>query len=109
MKIQFIPILTSITSLVAAATSDADVALSPRAAANQITTVCCNKGDLDLARVQLGEAARAKSSGDYSVVISGGVKDADLTRGVNALGLAAKSKASGSSIPSGGVQIAPLK
>jgi hypothetical protein len=60
-------------------------------------------------KVQLGEAARAKSSGDFSVVISGGTKDVDLVHGRNNLGIAAKVKATGGSISSRNIQLAPLK
>lgn len=88
--------------------ANADTLLSPRAEANR-SRIVSSGGDADLARVPLGAAARAKSSGDHSVVASGGIKDGDLVRGVNSLGFAARAKATGSSPAGRGIQVAPLK
>lgn len=88
--------------------ANADTLLSPRAEANQIRFVSSG-GDADLARIPLGAASRAKSSGDHSVVASGGIKDRDLARGLNSLGLAARSKATGGSPSGAGIRVAPLK
>ena len=108
MKTKFLLVTATLAATALVNTAQADIALSPRAQANQIRVVPAG-GDLDLTRVALGAAARAKSSGDHSVAITGGAKDQDLVRGLNSLGVAAKSKATGVSGAASNFQVAPLK
>lgn len=86
------------------------VALSPRAQANQIRVVSGSGNENTvLAGRELGAAARAKASGQHPVTAATSVaKDIDLARGQNALGFAAKAKATGRTGGSD-FQVAPLK
>ena len=88
--------------------ADKKVALSPRAQANQIQTVSGSTQNLVAGR-DLGSGAKAKASGENSSgAARTAAKNMDFARGQNALGVAAKGKASGRT---GGteIQLAPLK
>ena len=84
------------------------VALSPRAQANQIQMVSGSTENLVAGR-ELGSGAKAKASGENSFVAAKtSAKDTDFARGRNALGVAAKQKASGRA-GDAEIQLAPLK
>ena len=88
--------------------ADKKVALSPRSQANQIQTVSGSTENL-LAGRELGSGAKAKASGENSsVTVRTSAKDMDFARGQNALGVAAKGKASGRT-GAAEIQLAPLK
>lgn len=105
-----IPILIAATTLLAVTTAGgAEPNLSPRAKANQIRVVGGQK-DIDFARVQLGESAKAKASGDFAVTLAkSATSDRNLSVGRVALGVAAKEKAMGHSMSSMRFEVAPLK